>query len=362
MKTKTAICILLFLVATVVVWLFRTECRSSEQGRMTDNKGLSPLIKGGQNETSMPLFAENHVPLLRNEISSKIATSSLKMDHTLNLDIDVRGLLFAPVDVYGKVADQNGNPVPNAVIRFTVSRSIHESANYIKGMISADSAGLFHICGYEGVSVSFRPEAPGYVLAESNPSAIIKGAEQPKSNYVSDPTKPIIIKMWRMKGPESLICVTKQIKVFPTNGPIHLDLLRGIMVPTGGDISIDVNRPLGPIGLRNKANWSMKISVQEGGLIPVDDEALQGCFEAPDSTYDSEYLVIRDASDRKWSLQFDGHFFIRSRGGKVFSKFSMSFILNEDAKTPCWLGIQSVSNANGSRNLEEDPAQMRYIH
>lgn len=137
--------------------------------------------------------------------------------------------------------------------------------------------------------------------------------------------------------------------------------MTGSIVDSGGDVIIQVTRPPGQIGLSAKANWSIRITPVQGGLIRVEEDVLQVTFQAPDSGYEMEELALRDTVDKDWSIQYGGHFFVRSRNGAVYSKFSMSFLLNEDPQRPCVLNIKSLSNPKASRNWEEDPAKITTI-
>lgn len=212
MRTRVAFLIFVSFIA-VMVGLFWFH--QGNENKSLANREDNPIA--GTNRTSN----EPETNIERNT-EVKAAKGVPLQPGPPDLNMKLSDLYFGPVDVYGKVADQNDSPVPNATVYFLVDRSIYDVASSIKGSVAADSKGLFHIGGYEGSAVGLRPEATGYVLAEINPRVIIKNAEPPAKNYISDPNNPMTIKMWKNQGAEALVSVTKEIEFVPMNRPIHL--------------------------------------------------------------------------------------------------------------------------------------------
>jgi hypothetical protein len=160
----------------------------------------------------------------------------------------------------------------------------------------------------------------------------------------------VIIKLWKIRGAENLVKISKEFKFQPENGPIYLDLLDGKVVVDGGDLKIKLNRTDGVISPQRKADWSLSIAATDGDVQQVTPLQSRVTFEAPTGGYEKEITFERKALDPSWSMQVDTSLFLRSRNANVYSKISISFLLNEAPNSNCWLGITALSNPNGSRN------------
>ena len=53
-----------------------------------------------------------------------------------------------------------------------------------------------------------------------------------------------------------------------------------------------------------------------------------------------------------WFDNVQKAFFMNTRRGQVYSKFSFDFGINADPSGTMWLEFKGVANVNGSRNLE----------
>lgn len=59
----------------------------------------------------------------------------------------------------------------------------------------------------------------------------------------------------------------------------------------------------------------------------------------------------------KWFDNLQKVFFLKSRGGQVYSKFSMDFMINDDPNDLMWFQFKGVANDHASRNWEEPQTQ-----
>ena len=48
------------------------------------------------------------------------------------------------------------------------------------------------------------------------------------------------------------------------------------------------------------------------------------------------------------------NFFLKSRNGQIYSKFSLNFGINDAPSDTMWLQFNGVANTNSSRNWEAD--------
>lgn len=140
-----------------------------------------------------------------------------------------------------------------------------------------------------------------------------------------------------------------------------MDLAKGELVPGGGDLRLQVVRPSGRLSPQHRQDWSLEIAAQDGELQEVSQSQLESTFEAPAVGYAPRLVVLRKANDPEWSLQSDLGLFVRSRNERHYSKVWITFSLNEEPDKTCMIGLNSLTNTNGSRNWEEAPGMTTEI-
>jgi hypothetical protein len=62
-------------------------------------------------------------------------------------------------------------------------------------------------------------------------------------------------------------------------------------------------------------------------------------------------------NDPGWFDNIQRVFFLKSRGGQTFSRFSLDFGINDDPNGTMWFQFSGVANPNNSRNWEATAAQ-----
>jgi len=70
------------------------------------------------------------------------------------------------------------------------------------------------------------------------------------------------------------------------------------------------------------------------------------------SGYQSKVEITMLASDPKWTPEFQGTFYIKSRDGKVYGHIQIEVIPAYNDSSV--FSIKSLANPSGSRNLEWD--------
>jgi hypothetical protein len=77
---------------------------------------------------------------------------------------------------------------------------------------------------------------------------------------------------------------------------------------------------------------------------------------APESGYQpNAAFVFSTNAPYKWFGGFDQMLYLRSRGGRVYSKIFLSFNINENSDDFISIRLRGIANTNGSRNWESDP-------
>ena len=254
--------------------------------------------------------------------------------------------LSTPITFYGKVVDQDGNPVPNALVRYSLLDKFNASGS--GGGTSTDKFGNIEISGVRGAVLGVNVSKNGYYQIHDVSNQRFAYGIGPDTYTKSPPTieNPAIFVLQGMGNAEPLAMVSsRQINVPKTGNPVSIDLANG---RTGnGDLQVT-----SWIGNSNQRpfDWSYKLNVPGGGLI---ERKGQFDFEAPPDGYQSTIEVGMAANAQQWTSQLTKEYFAKLADGR-HARFSIEFY----AGKRLFVVLESYVNpARGSRNLEYDPAK-----
>ncbi len=254
----------------------------------------------------------------------------------------------APIAFYGKVVDQNGDPVPDANVRYTAVDKFVEpwGADYAD---RSDDKGLFRITGIKGAALYVEVSKRGYYQIED--SGYFIGYGIPNERKRPSPTDPAIFVLRKMG-------VAEPLKVFSSGGiripkdgkPVEISLTQGHVKSGKGDVLIEVWTQDQQKDEKRRYPWKLRISVPDGGLIQRKDEFI---FMAPVDGYEPSVEVSASPADDHWQRDFDGQFFVKLKDG-TFARLALLLVTGGDH----FVMIESFLNPKpGSRNLEYDPNQ-----
>ena len=296
--------------------------------------------------TNAPMVKNTKAAVLPNSLSPSKAERAIGLLATYN---DV------PIDFYGRVEDQLRNAVDNAVINFSVRVMNGQESTVKRGQAITDGNGYFTISGYRGQDLGLVPQKAGYVLATTG--TLFQYSHLEDQPYIPDQSNPTVIKMWKLQGAEPLVNIDQHYKLPFTSEPIFFDLVVGKVVSGGGDLKIIITRAAGSITQRNHGDWSIELVPVNGGIMESDYHTSQVAFEAPANGYQKSYSVQIDHDNPAWFDNIQKVFYLTSRGGQIYSKFSLDFGINDDPNGSMWFQFKGVANANGSRNWEATAPQ-----
>lgn len=273
----------------------------------------------------------------------------------------LRNLNHVPIDYYGTVVDQDGNPLPQTLVKWSIAYNDGLLAGHKNGETVTDTKGCFSIVGQFGEALSVIPERTGYKFIATNGGGVYSLMWPKEQRFVTNSDKTEILTLWKLKGGESLVRLSKNFRFSHTNAPFRIDLVRGLIVHDGGDFLVKVVRPLGVVSISRRAAWNVELAAVEGGIQQVGGRASTWAFEAPASGYQQKVRIEMLPDNREWSTSITDGAFLRSREGQVYSKLSFTVVIDEQPDKPCWIRIQSLSNPNGSRNWEEEPGKVKRV-
>jgi hypothetical protein len=332
----------------LVLWYGKKQPVAIPLTTSAETNVAPPVATAPSQPASVPVHT--NVPIMETAKGTDLSQPSPegKVERAQGLLSDYNDI---PIVFYGRVEDQFTNAVADATVSFNVRVMNGQESTVNRGQVMTDGNGFFTISGYTGQDLGLVPQKPGYVLATT--STFFKYSHLEEHPYVSDPNNPTIIKMWKLQSAEPLVGIDKTYKLPYTAAPINFDLLTGQIVPSGGDIQITVNRPVGVISGRNPQNWSIQIKVIDGGFIVTSWGDAQTTYSAPESGYEpSGTFENNNGIDT-----LDQMFFVQSRNGQVYSKVHLLLGINEMPDGFMYITIKGVANANGSRNWEATAPQ-----
>ena len=347
MKTRLTTLVILLLLAGSVFLQIRSRRVGNDERAPTD-----PLVmRTSPSTTNLPPAT----------IPERIGSTMRAARDAVERGAEYRAINFAPIAVSGSVLDQFDNPLRNVPIEFTIGRSTIASSATEKGTTTTDKNGAFHISGYEGAAIAIVPKLDGFILIPTNNRVIYSAFSMQDPLYYRVGGTNRVIRMWRMRGAEELVRVSKSFRGHPEQMPLHIDLVRGEIVLTGGDLTITTERPPGNISTKDQARWAITISAVDGGIQKMDKLGFPFTYEAPAEGYSEGVTVEQTPGDRMWATYVEIGVSVMSRHGTVYSRVGIGFSINGEPGEPCSMAIHSLSNPNGSRNWEEDPNKIETI-
>lgn len=264
-----------------------------------------------------------------------------------------------PISFFGKVIDQDGNPIPDVKVTFEIRYmkevgpvGIVDTFDYPSVTTGAD--GRFALTGAKGSVMAVKSlEKLGYEPSEQ----ATRGTYwywRDKDPYRPDADNPKLFHMWKKSGAEKLVKQQTMTRVPYDGTTTTFDLLSGTKVTSNGDMRVSLTRNPQQIvyGQRNY-EWTLTVEAVDGGVIETQDEQM---YRAPADGYQPKLAIHVPSDATDWADSKSVAFYIKSRSGKYYGSVQLDVQVGSDKPTT-GLTFRSFVNPSGSRNLEYDPAQ-----
>jgi hypothetical protein len=346
MKKRTLLLLIVVLVLLFLLWRLPQPQSVPPVGKAAP--AAEPTSQQSADETKMTAAAK-----------MPTATPGAKPDK-LEFLRDLAQKSNRPIRFYGKVIDQDENPIPGVKVTLGIRTAKEPVAGLVGDVfdypvVTTDAQGRFSITDAKGALLTVKSlEKPGYEASIKTINKTYWYWRDPSQVFTPDPEAPEVFRMWKKEGAEKLVLQDRMTRI-PYNGSaVTFDLLSGRQSATGGDLRVTLMRKPEQIqwGQRNY-EWTATIEVPQGGLIVSGDEQM---FRAPDEGYQTKGTIHVAADDPDWSDTKDVSVYLKLRDGKYFGRADLEFMVGSDREgTP--FKIRSAVNPSGSRNLEYDPTQ-----
>jgi hypothetical protein len=262
-----------------------------------------------------------------------------------------------PIDFYGKLEDQFGNPVEGAEIKATIRVINGDRQGADRLTTTSDADGLFQFHG-KGQDIGMMPQKQGYVL--STTETLFKYSRLEDHPYTSDANSPTVVKMRKLQGGERLIHYQTQVNVPLAGTPKAFDLQTGRQVESGGDIIVSVTSSPTP-DVRQQYDWQVTVRAVDGGLL-LSDKDFEQMFQAPDTGYQPQFVAAYQKGAQSWTTTLNDVFYLTSRSGRCYGKLGIEVLSDVVKNGTIPVILNSYLNPDGSRNLEINPQLMTEAH
>lgn len=254
-----------------------------------------------------------------------------------------------PVAFYGKVIDQDGNPIAGAKVKGEVLHvkvmapaPFGAADEIIPIDENSDSGGQFQIQNVSGRSFDLDSiQKDGYEAEPDNCPHVFGAASGAFDN-------PVIFKMWSTNVHEQLITGSDKFPIVPDGRPYYIDLMKGeISQAQSGDLRVWIKFPQ-QTEFGQYYDWSCEIDVLGGGLQSSDSYSM---FAAPADGYVPTFSLQQKIRDGQRGSIGDKKFYITLDNGKIFGRIQIDLIAPFNTGIPGIIRLSYAINPSGSRIL-----------
>ena len=255
-----------------------------------------------------------------------------------------------PIEFFGKVVDENDQPVSGVRARFSwIDLS---PAGTDEREVLSDAQGLFSLMGVTGKKLNVYLGKGGYYVPKKEFGRAFEYAEPLAPGYHRpNRDSPVVFRI-RRKGTTEPLLAAQKLFGFKVDGtPFYIDLISGkkfAQSPPRWDLAVRFNRST--LDVNHKFDWSVAFEVSEGGLLETNEEFM---FLAPIDGYQHTIEITQFAANPDWTRQASKKFFLKSRSGQIYGRIEMTIMPWYQKETA--IDILYFLNTNGSRNLEYGP-------
>jgi hypothetical protein len=261
----------------------------------------------------------------------------------------LRPPLNVPLNFYGKVIDQEGKPVVGAKVNLEAQANYFEEnrSEQTKFTVETEQKGNFTLTGAYGAIITVLSiEKDGFELSKKVKRTY---SYTLPAEFAPDPNKPVVFRMWKKVGKESLVGSAWHGKVACDGTPVYFDLYHGSR-STEGNLQITcTRRPLeSPPPGNGRFDYNFQIAVIGGGIQPARDEFT---YLAPQDGYAPSLTFGQKADDPKWdaNIPIPKEYYIKTAEGH-YGRLFVDWYAAQNS--PTHLEWNCSINPSGSRNLE----------
>ena len=215
---KTILLALLVLIACLAIWFLshRPPNPNAPQPVASETNQAGPLLDGAPatRVASVPSAHSGTVPLPQNNAAPG-EDRRKQMDEPLEKAHD---RWRTPIEFYGKVVDENTNPVAGAQVNFDCNDTSAEGTSFYH--TQSDANGLFSIRGIRGMLLGVKVNKEGYYpYLPFGDNFYYAGRNQ---NFVPNASSPVVFRLKKKGIAEPLIVLDRNFQISISGKPLEL--------------------------------------------------------------------------------------------------------------------------------------------
>lgn len=261
-----------------------------------------------------------------------------------------------PIEFYGKVIDQRGEPVAGAKVRGGVMvEKIWMGGHFVDHYTTTDSSGNFAFRGLRGAEIIIQPSKEGYEFrADLNRNFYYSLIHPDNQRHHPKLAAPEVLTIWKLKGAEPLVHHEINRVGAPVDGaPVTFDLLKGRKTTGDGDLILTIERTPIHIQRGQRFAWKATLEMPSGGLLKMEDAYPN---EAPLDGYETKVVIDMPSTSPHWQSSVFRRFYFKSRRDAIYGRMTIDLTADYEPP-PTGVTLEAWINPSGSRNLEYDPAK-----
>jgi len=295
---------------------------------------------------------------------SAVPTTTAALPASIQVDRSKREMMrdvltnlnHQPIEFYGRVIDQYDMPVGDAEVDGQIIYNTGAAAGVEKPTTVTDANGYFQFEGFSGRTLDFTVTKPGYQFTPEGDAFDYTRLKSEEKRHHPDPKNPVVVRMWKLQGAETLVHGGKVIRIVPDGTPVEIDFQARKIVKSGGDLIIALEHPRYPRGTLPvpRYDWVADIKIINGGFIEA-TQRIDNMLLAPEEGYVPSLRMSMPASRQDWTTNGTKNVYAKTRGN-VYSKLVINIECSAMEDTS-YVQLTWWVNPSGSRNLEYDPAK-----
>jgi hypothetical protein len=255
-----------------------------------------------------------------------------------------------PLNFWGKVLDQNDEPVPEAEISFQWTDMSPAGTTEVK--LHSDLNGEFALLDRTGKRLIIKVQKSGYYMISGLSHRSFEYASPFDQNWHQpDPNQPVVFRLWKAVNPEKLYTKAYRLRI-PHTGTAKGYSFLGEGGSDAPDLVAQITVSTNYLPQR-LFDWHFTLDIPNGGLAQATEPMP---FTAPETGYSNHIEVTKTVGTPEWNEAWKGKYYVTfgppQRFGLVEFDLSVGwprFYSNAALDVTYWI------NTNGSRNLEKHP-------
>jgi len=249
------------------------------------------------------------------------------------------------IEFFGKVVDENGNPVSGANVRFQATDLSKEGTS--EYFTTSDQNGLFTLAGVKGKHLGVFVSKNDYHTLKSNRTAFEYAAGGGQYGiFTPNLNNPVLFFLRKKKESVRLIERELQFKLRLDGTPVGVNLTSSRTAPLD-ESEVTMVYSASDLNAKRGYDWRFRVTVPNGGLVSAVGEFL---LEAPEVGYLPFDEIHMAATEDRWQSSAGRTYFLKLKNGN----YAITKIYVETGGDR-FVILEYYLNPTGSRDLEHDP-------